>query len=90
MPNQLLDFGCTDNLQRVVLTEGTGQLQRVEHVRIHHAAVGLHAIAGGKLHTVRNGQTVLHRFQRVGLVQRGRGLVELGAKRGYIAVFHLF
>ena len=89
MPHQLLDFGRADNLQRVVLTEGTGQLQGVEHVRIHHAAVGLHAVAGGKLHTVRDGQPVLHRFQFISLVQRCRTLVELGTQRGYIAVLHL-
>ena len=47
MPHQLLDFSRADNLQRVVLTEGTGQLQGVEHVRIHHAAVGLNAVTGG-------------------------------------------
>ena len=89
MPYQLLDFGCTDNLQRVVLTEGTGQLQGMEHVRIHHAAVGLHAVTGGELHTVRDGQPVLHRFQFISLVQRCRTLVELGTQRGYIAVLHL-
>ena len=44
MPHQLLDFGCTDNLQRVVLTEGTGQLQGMEHVCIHHAAVSLYTV----------------------------------------------
>ena len=44
MPYQFLDFGRADNLQRVVLTEGTGQLQGVEHVRIHHAAVSLYTV----------------------------------------------
>ena len=44
MPHQLLDFGCTDNLQRVIFTEGTGQLQGMEHVCIHHAAVSLYTV----------------------------------------------
>ena len=89
MPYQLLDFGRADNLQRVVLTEGTGQLQGVEHVRIHHAAVGLNAVASGKLHAVRDGQPVLHQLQFVCLVQRCRTLVELGAQRRDITVLHL-
>ena len=46
MPHHLLDFGRTDNLQRVVLAKGTGQLQGVEHVRIHHTAVSLYTVAG--------------------------------------------
>ena len=46
MPHQLLDFGCTDNLQRVIFAERTGQLQGMEHVCIHHAAVSLYAVAG--------------------------------------------
>ena len=41
------------------------------------------------MHTVRDGQPVLHRFQFIGLVQRCRTLVELGTQRGYIAVLHL-
>ena len=89
MPHQLLDFGCTDNLQRVVLTEGTDQLQGMEHVRIHHTAVSLYAVTGRQLHTVWDGQPVLHRLQFVCFVQRCRTLVELGTQRGYIAILHL-
>ena len=58
-------------------------------IRDSHTAVSLYAIAGGQLHTVRDGQPVLHRFQFISLVQRCRTLVELGTQRRYIAVLHL-
>ena len=89
MPHQFLYFGCTDNLQRVIFAERTGQLQRMGHVRIHHAAVGLYTVAGRQLYTVRNGKSKPHRLQFVCLIQRCRTLVKLGTQRRYIAVLHL-
>ena len=89
MPYQFLYFSCTDNLQRVILAERTGHLQRMQYITVHHTAVCLYSVRRRNLHTVRNSQPILHRLQLISLVQRCRTLVELGTQRRYIAVLHL-